>query len=144
FLYSVNSKDRHPQRIQRNHDMIDLFEEKRRSHQGPASHNENPFDFYDRSARAEIAAMRNYLNKWFGDYPEFEQAELKARFMTSFSPAFFELFLYKLFQEQGFEIQIHPQIEGTRRRPDFLIRKLEHQIYVEAKEAKDTTEAQEA
>jgi hypothetical protein len=35
-----------------------LFEKKNRTYLEPALHNENTFDYYDRSARKDVAAVR--------------------------------------------------------------------------------------
>lgn len=124
--------------------MINLFDEKNRIDLDPSLHNENAFSYYDRSARSDVSKVRNLLNVWFKKYPDDEKAELKSRFKKTFSSAFYELFLYELFRQQDFEITIHPEIQNSSKRPDFLLKKNEYEIYIEAKEAKDKTEAEEA
>lgn len=121
-----------------------LFEKKNRIHLEPALHNENTFEYYDRSARKDVAAVRNVLNRWFEKYPKSEQHELKSRFKKTFSSAFYELFIFLLFKNQGFEIIIHPKIPNSNKRPDFLLKKANIEFYLEAKEARDKTEEEEA
>lgn len=103
-------------------------------------HNHNSYEYYNKSARNDIENIRKVLNDWFDKLPDNEKPELRQRFNKSFSSAFYELFLYNLFLNQGFEIQIHPKVPNTEKRPDFLICKNGQEIYVEAKEAKDESE----
>lgn len=114
-----------------------LFDFKTRTRLDPAKHIEDPYKFYDTSARKNITNIRKLLNKWFDNYPASEKSELKSRFVGSFYPAFFELFLYELFSRLEFQIIIHPKIENSKKRPDFLLRKDSLEIYVEAKESSD-------
>lgn len=111
---------------------------------GPANHNENTYDYFCRSGRESISTVRQTLNLWFLNYPENEKNELKKRFKKSYSSAFFELFIFELFREQGFEIEIHPELINSSKRPDFLIKKYGLEIYVEAKEARDKSREEEA
>lgn len=124
--------------------MTGLFDEKKRVDLDPSHHNENPFDYYDRSARKDISNVRQLLNEWFLGYPVSEQGELKSRFKKTFSSAFYELFIYHLFKHQGFEIDIHPKIPNSNKRPDFLLKKGSIEFYLEAKEARDKSENDEA
>lgn len=124
--------------------MTGLFDEKKRVDLDPSHHNENTFDYYDRSARKDVSNVRQLLNKWFLSYPVNEQNELKSRFRKTFSSAFYELFIYQLFRQQGFEIEIHPEIPNSNKRPDFLLKKGSAELYLEAKEARDKSEDEEA
>lgn len=121
-----------------------LFEQKNRTHIEPALHNENSYDYYDHSAREDVGAVRNVLNQWFEEYPPEEKNELKSRFKKTFSSAFYELFIFSVFKNQGFEIVIHPEVPNSRKRPDFLLKKGNVEFYLEAKEARDKTIKQEA
>jgi hypothetical protein len=114
-----------------------LFEDKTRTRLHPAQHIEELYEYYDSSAQKDIANIRKLLNDWFEKYPNSEKPELKSRFIGSFYPAFFELFLYEVFYRLGFQIIIHPEIENSNKRPDFLLRKNRLEVYVEAKEASD-------
>ena len=119
-----------------------IFDDKERTDLKFANHLDDLFDFYDRSAKPEFAKVRDTINEWFDSYPDSEKSDLKSRFKKSFSPAFFELFIYQLFTKQGFLLTPHPQIEGTRKAPDFLAEKNNISFYIEAKEANDTSEAE--
>ncbi|PKQ62415.1 hypothetical protein BZG01_17430 [Labilibaculum manganireducens] len=121
-----------------------LFEDIERISLDPARHNETNFDYYNRSARKDISIIRNKLNQWFLEYPENEKKEFKASFIKHFDDCFFELFLYQLFNNLGFEVLIHPELPNSPKRPDFLIKKGSLEIYVEAKIVKDKSHVQEA
>ena len=117
-----------------------IFEDKVRTDTSFAKHLDDIFDFYDRSAKPEFKLVRDTINNWFKDYPDSEKIELKARFKKTFSPAFFELFIYQLFTKQGFSLTPHPALIGTTKKPDFLAEKEGISFYIEAKEATDASE----
>jgi len=68
-----------------------------------------------------FAKIRNLLNKWFDHYPQEDQLSLKTDFKNDFQAAFFELFIHELFKKQGFKLKPHPKVEGTTKKPDFLV-----------------------
>lgn len=114
-----------------------LFEDKKRNRLDYCRQLENPYDFYDSSAKPEFGVVRDKLNNWFSRYPEPNQSELRERFKSTFSSAFFELFIHQFFFNLGFQISIHPKILTTSKRPDFLIRNNLAEFYLEVKEATD-------
>ncbi len=67
---------------------------------------------------------------------------IKARFKTDFSAAFFELFLHELFLKEGYTLIPHPEVSGTAKRPDFLIKGNGIEFYLEAKEATDKSDSE--
>ncbi|MBO6495809.1 MAG: hypothetical protein JJ978_09595 [Roseivirga sp.] len=117
-----------------------LFPYRNRTDLDPAYHNENTYAYYNRSARNDVSIVRQKIEEWFSNYPQHEQEELKSRFKKTFSSAFYELFLFQLFSQLGFEIEIHPEIPNSSKRPDFLIKKGKDEFYIEAKETKDKSE----
>lgn len=124
--------------------MIKLFDKTSEFIEGPASNNENSFNYFHKSNRVDIKIIRVTLENWFSKYPETEKKELKIRFTKDFDSAFFELFIHELFVKSGFEIVIHPEVKGSKKRPDFLIIKNGKQAYVEAKICLDKTEVEMA
>lgn len=112
---------------------IPLFDDITRNDLDYSKNNENPYDFYNRSSRYQFVIVRELLNKWFSEYPDDEKNDLKNRFKKTFDSAFYELFLYQLFVNLGFQVQIHPKLLNSKKRPDFLIIKDNLEIYVEAK-----------
>lgn len=124
--------------------MLKLFENIERPYLGPANNRENTYDYYNRSGRTDISIVRDKLEEWFSDIPNSEKSEMKERFKKSFDSVFYELFLFRLFRSLGFEITIHPTITGASTKPDFLIKKGDLEIYVEAKISKDKSHMDEA
>ena len=120
--------------------MEKLFDHKIRTDNKPANHNDNTFDFYDRSNSKEVETVRDTLNSWFEKYPKSDKKDLKSRFKDNFSSAFYELFIHELFHKQGFELTPHPEIKGTEKRPDFLVKGKGLEFYLEAKESTDKSE----
>lgn len=124
--------------------MMKLFDEIFRENCDLANHNENEYDYINKSSREVIVKARKGLNDWFEDYPDVEKKELKTRFKKDFDSAFYELFLYRLFRQLDFNIQIHPQVPVSSKRPDFLISKNNLEIYMEAKTVSSKSEKEKA
>lgn len=123
-----------------NKNLMKLFDQKKRTDLKPASHLDDDYDFYDRSAQPMFAKIRNILNKWFDDYPQEDQLSLKTDFKHDFQATFFELFVHELFKKQGFKLKPHPSVEGTTRKPDFLVTGEADEFYIEVKHASDLSE----
>ncbi|KYG83896.1 hypothetical protein AWN68_01440 [Roseivirga echinicomitans] len=123
---------------------MELFEQKKRTYTGPSNHNENPYGYYDRSARKDISVIRETLNEWFRKYPNDEKLELRNSFKKKFDDCFYELFLHQLFTKLGFDIQVHPDLPNTSKKPDFLLKKGDLELYAEAKIVKNKSHQQEA
>ncbi|MGV3588328.1 MAG: hypothetical protein ACO1OF_15090 [Adhaeribacter sp.] len=124
--------------------MEELFDNIKRTYDGPANHNENAYDFYNRSSRKDIGIIRELLNSWFKNIPDGEKKELKSRFRNEFDSSFYELFLHQLFLNLGFRVEIHPSVPNSPNKPDFLIIKDNLEIYVEAKVVNGKSKEQEA
>jgi hypothetical protein len=124
--------------------MIKIFDDTERDFLGPAENNESAYNFYNRSSRKDVSIIRDTLEKWFSRIPNEEKKNMKSSFVKKFDDTFYELFLHELFISNGFDVTIHPKLDHTLKRPDFLIRKGELEIYVEAKISKDKTVKEEA
>jgi hypothetical protein len=116
-----------------------LFDKVERTFTGPSNHNEDSYGYYVRSARPDIGVIRNLLNTWFAGYPDREKPALKNAFRKQFDESFFELFVYSLFKNLGFEIEIHPSLAHSTKRPDFHMSIHKFQSYVEATVTKNKT-----
>lgn len=122
---------------------MDLFDNILRTQRGPATHTEDTFSFLNRSAWPASEGVRNLLESFFSRYPSSESAELKRKFKAQFDSAFFELFLHELLLRLGCEVVVHPNLNGTDAKPDFLARFHQHQgqeVIVEAVIATDRTD----
>lgn len=102
-----------------------LFDQKPRKYMRPRRYSESYYEYIDRSARKACEHIRILLNDWFSHFPSYHQNDLKSRFCSSddseFLSAFFELYIYKLLLRLGFEMKIHPDIEGVSTHPEFLV-----------------------
>lgn len=110
-----------------------LFDKKERTLQGPADYNADIYAYYNDSARIDVGHVRDQLETWFAKYPQTEKEELKSRVKATFNPAIFELFIFALFIELGYSLEIHPEIAGTNKRPDYLAKKGNDLFYIEVK-----------
>lgn len=77
------------------------------------------------------------LDEWFSRYPDTDKRQLKGDFRSQFESAFFELFIHELFFQQGFTLSVHPSVPNSTKNPDFLAKKGDMEIYLEAKVATD-------
>jgi hypothetical protein len=104
-----------------------LFTDVERSFHGAKPYAEPDFEYLDRSARPEAAAIRCVLTRWFAEYPDSEKRDLLGRFQSPDSgqhvSAAFELYLYTLFHKLGCKLVPHPETQAVKAtRPDFLVR----------------------
>src|ERR671930_2550802 len=112
-----------------------LFEDFERSDQRPKLHGESDFEFLNRSARPPWERVRMELETWFATYPPRWQADLAARFQQrtpeQHLAAWWDLYVFRLFAQLGFDLEPHPALSGSPARPDFHA---EHEspFYIEA------------
>lgn len=104
---------------------MQLFDERERTHRGPARHLEPTFRWLNRSAEEEVARAREVLEEWFSRYPEEEQADLRGRIRSSddvqHEAAVFELLLHEVLLSLGCNVTVHPETEADAdAQPDFL------------------------
>lgn len=116
-----------------------LFDDYERNDSRSLLPRESRYMLYNRSASEEIAASRLLINEWFRNFPdECELEELKARFQSGedehFYSVIFELYLANQLINQGFQLDIHPELpNNSERRPDFLVTDQQgEQFYIEA------------
>ena len=97
---------------------------------------ELPFRYLNRSAEPEKRRIRNLLEKWYKDYPISAQKDVKERFRSdnqdTHQSAFFELLVHAMLRKLGYDVEPHPDIPGSSRRPDFLVNTGEQSFYLEA------------
>lgn len=98
--------------------------------------NESMFAFLNRSAAAFFAEVRRLLEEWLSHVPVEHQADLIARLRSSagddFESAFWELYLHEAYRRSGAAIDIHPEIPGSTKHPDFRVRFPDRSFYLEA------------
>ena len=100
-----------------------LFEEKKRTRQEPLRPGENLYEFYDQCARKGYKEVRSILNGWLDEMPPDDGAELANRMRkrgdSNFRHGFCELIVHALLVRLTSQVEVHPQVKGTRKRPDF-------------------------
>lgn len=112
------------------HDTL-LFTDSERFTSRPAYGNENTFEYFDLSAREDVAVVRETLQLWYDVYPDEEKREIKERLKADFYPAFYELAMYTYLKNLGYELEIHPVLPLSTKHPDFLASKDGCSFYIE-------------
>lgn len=114
-----------------------------RSDKEPGGYSESNFSYLNRSGRAVVENIRNFLELWFSRFPETSKLELRGRFRskddTQHNSAFFELYVHELLFLHGYRVEAHPESENqSNKRPDFIAsRNGIEPVYVEAVLATD-------
>lgn len=114
-----------------------LFDEVDRTDVTHSSHQESSFEFLNRIAGGYWDQPRSLMQEWLNrinsdsDYTDLRQ-RFRSRDDEQFRSAFLELYLHESLLRAGFAVTIHPSIEGTTPRPDFLVERDDERIYVEA------------
>lgn len=80
--------------------------------------------------------VRDLLEDFFGRYPaehsEALRRDFRARLPGRHCAAWWELYLHELFLRLGYEVTIHPAVDGTDRKPDFGLHRESSDLLVEA------------
>lgn len=101
-----------------------LFTARNRTDASPGRDGETTYAFLDRVAGDYWAQSRDLIQNWANhiaddhDYDDL-RARLRKRNDPQFRSAFLELFLHETLLRAGFDIEIHPQMSHSQRRPDF-------------------------
>lgn len=114
-----------------------LFDNFERTETTPSTHQESSFEFLNRIAGAYWEHPRKLMEEWLDRVPNDEEYnDLRQRFRSrddeQFRSAFLELYLHESLIRAGYAVTVHPEIQGTGRRPDFLARRHGLEFYVEA------------
>jgi len=128
---------------------MSVFDDSERDDLGPRLYAQPDFNYLNASARPGVQAIRQAIETWFVRYPNGHRAELRSRLRSEDNyqhrSAFFELFLHELLLKLGCNVEVHPQIVGVARRPDFRVRSQQGQTcYLEAVLASDETREESA
>jgi len=102
---------------------VTLFDQIERQGTGPRLYAQPDFDYLNKSARPGVEVIRQTLEDWFSRYPAAHRPELRAQFRSDnyqHRSAHFELVLHECLLRLGVTVEVHPAIQGTNRRPDFL------------------------
>lgn len=127
-----------------------LFDDVARHDEGPAQYAEARYSYLNRSARADVAKVRETLEEWFRRYPDEAKSELRGNFRSpndyQHLSAFFELFLHELLLRVGCRVEIHPKASDAKTtRPDFRVESPSgNHLYMEAVLATDESQEEAA
>jgi hypothetical protein len=112
-----------------------LFDEYERTNDGYMKRAEDLYGFLDRCARPEWEEVRREAELWYAEFPE-PKRDLLRRFrknkVDQHLPAWWELYVYRLFVCLGYKVKVHPQLPGRPEKPDFLVTRGTERLYVEA------------
>ncbi|RZK19848.1 MAG: hypothetical protein EOO43_11490, partial [Flavobacterium sp.] len=108
-----------------------LFNDFERINTRPAFGNEKTFEYFELSAREDVAMFQETLQRWYNVFPDHEKQEIKERLKSDFYPAFYELAMYTYFTNLGYQLDIHPDLPASTKHPDFLASKNGYSFYIE-------------
>jgi len=112
-----------------------LFDEYERNNDGYKRRAESLYVFLNRCAGAEWDAVRRETEQWYAEFDD-PNRELLGRFRkkndAQHLPAWWELYVHRLFVCLGYEVRVHPELPGRTERPDFLVTRGAESLYVEA------------
>lgn len=113
-----------------------LFEDIERTDASPRRHDESGHRFLNRIAGSYWDNVRALCEKWFSDVPPSVRADVRSRFISASElqsrSAFWEMYLHAAFRGLGYEVEPHPNVPSTDRRPDFKVKRGDSAFYVEA------------
>jgi hypothetical protein len=114
-----------------------LFDDFQRTDTTPSTHQESNFEFLNRIAGDYWEHPRVLMQEWLDRVPsEHEYNDVRQRFRSrddeQFRSAFLELYLHESLIRAGYTVMIHPEVEGTSRRPDFLVERDDLRFFIEA------------
>lgn len=114
-----------------------LFDTTERIDGSPGKHQESTFAFLQRVAGSYWEHPRVLMQQWLDHVANDDEYldirnRLRSRDDEQFRSAFLELYLHESLLRAGYELDIHPEVDGSSARPDFLARRGAECLYVEA------------
>lgn len=114
-----------------------VFSDIGRTDASPSGHNESTAAFLDRVCGHYWDQVRELIEAWVSRFPADSRADIIGRLRSpdyaQHSGAYWELYLHETFTQSGFDVTVHPPLDGTTRQPDFLVTRGAESFYVEAK-----------
>lgn len=113
-----------------------VFDRVRRSDSGPSRYLEPLFAMLNRREGPSWDNVRQLIETWFAAVPPANRLDLRGRLRSTldkdFRSAFFELYCHEILRRSGWDVEIHPQLAGTVRKPDFAAQRGCEGLYLEA------------
>ncbi len=104
---------------------MDVFPPSDRKDRSPRRPNESSFEFLHRSGSEFSVPVRELLQRWVNALPIDDRpgvvGNLSSADDDAFDSAFWELYLHQMLTGSGFDVEVHPDVPGTSRHPDFLV-----------------------
>lgn len=114
---------------------LPLFDVYQRDDDNLPLYSEDSYTFLNRVAGQEWSQRRSLLEDWFANYPEDDKDRLRKAFVANDEGthlgAWWELYIYSLYRCLGYDVKIHPRLDGVLTTPDFLVTKDTQSKYVE-------------
>jgi hypothetical protein len=103
---------------------VTIFANRARTDRSPKKANETMFSFLDRTGLTYYEHIRDLLETWVGVLPAEHRDGVVGNLMNgddTFECALWELYLYAVATGSSDRVEIHPDIPGTSKHPDFLV-----------------------
>lgn len=104
---------------------MDIFAPSDRRDRSPRRPNESSFGFLNRSGSDFFVPVRELLQRWVDELPSDDRPGVAGNLSSgdddAFDGAFWELYLHQMLTGSGFDVEIHPDVPGTSKHPDFLV-----------------------
>lgn len=104
--------------------------------QGLRTERETTFEFLARGGRPEAVEIREWMEKWFQEFPADHRMNLKNRLQLEgfgeFMGTYFELQIFAMLRRLNCHVEIHPCFDGTESTVDFRVKHGNLKFYVEA------------
>jgi hypothetical protein len=101
-----------------------LFDADVEHYDGPALETESTFHFLNRADGPLWQRTREVCEEWYAGYPD-SDGDLRARFrsdaISQHFAAWWELYIFMAFRRLGYDVEVHPAVPGTEKRPDFRV-----------------------
>lgn len=96
-----------------------------RKDRSPRRPNESSYGFLNRSGSDFFAPVRELWQRWVDALPVDDRPGVVGNLSSgdddAFQSAFWELYLHQLLTGSGCEVELHPDVPGTSKHPDFLV-----------------------
>jgi hypothetical protein len=103
---------------------VTIFASRARTDRSPRKANETMFRFLDRTGSTYYEPIRDLLETWVGGVPAEHRAGVVGNLLSGddkFESALWELYLCAVATGSGDRVEIHPDLPGTSKHPDFLV-----------------------
>jgi len=104
---------------------MNIFASSDRGDRSPRRPNESSFAFLNRSGSDFFVPVRELLLRWVDALPSDARPEVVGKLSSgddhAFDGAFWELYLHQLLTGSGVDVEVHPDVPGTSKHPDFLV-----------------------